>query len=390
MLSQQTLAYAEQVTTALLGVDALYRNESADDQGLAVLNMSGGRHAPDPFASYGAAAQRFKDLQQQAAALPEADRRRYYDQLCHSTLAFIDWRDGHLTFTQQLHAFLHVPSEPASDSDLDPLRSQMRGLLNGLGYSGELAAQFADWEAKNRVLPDEVPGVLRELLNTAWDRTEERLHIPAEKSDGMKVTPVSGAAFNARCDYLQRNIELNIDPTLTRPGLKHLTVHEAYPGHYLQFKLRETWYREGTAPADGLLSVVNTASSSTFEGIADNGLALLDWIESDDDRLQALLNRYRSGIGTGAAWRLHALGWSEDKVRDWLRAQTLAGGEGWVAGRMRFISAPARAVLIWSYWWGEATVTPVFRRVPTHLCPEFLRYLYGRMHSNQTVAMFLE
>ena len=389
-LSSHTLAYAEQVTTALLGLDALYRRESGDEEGLAVLNMSAGRHQPEAFAAYEAAAQRFQDLQQQAATLPEADRRRYYDQLCHSTLAFIAWREGRLSFTEQLRSFLHVPAEPASERELDQLRSQMRGLLNSLGYSGDLPAQFAAWEAKNRVPPDEVAGVLRELLAMAWDRTEERLHIPAEKSDGMKVTPVSGAAFNARCDYLQRNIELNVDPTLTRQGLKHLTMHEAYPGHYVQFKLRETWYREGLAPADGLLSVVNTASSSTFEGIADNGLALLDWIESDDDRLQALLGRYRSGIGTGAAWRLHALGWSADRVRDWLRAQSLAGGEGWVAGRMRFIAAPSRAVLIWSYWWGEPSVTPVYQQVPAERRAEFLRYLYGRMHSNQTVAMFLE
>ena len=61
----------------------------------------------------------------------------------------------------------------------------------------------------------------------------------------MKVSAVSGVPFNARCNYLGRTIELNIDPTLTRPGLKHLAVHEGYPGHYLQFKLRETLYREG-------------------------------------------------------------------------------------------------------------------------------------------------
>jgi len=60
-----------------------------------------------------------------------------------------------------------------------------------------------------------------------------------------------------------RTVELNIDPTLTRPALKHLAVHECYPGHYVQFKLREAWYASGEAPADGLLSVVNTASSCT-------------------------------------------------------------------------------------------------------------------------------
>ncbi len=388
MISDRTLAYGERVITALLGLDKLYRQESGDDEGLAVLNMSAGRHQPDPFDAYPAASECFQELKKEAAGLPEADRQRYYDQLCHSTLAFIRWREGDLSFTDQLSSFLHVPAAPAPDSELDRLRTQMRELLNRLGYSGDLPAQFAAWEARNRVPPDAVPGVLKELLDKAWDRTEERLHIPAEKSDGMQVVPVSGAAFNARCDYLERKIELNIDPVLTRQGLKHLTVHEAYPGHYVQFKLRETWYREGLAPADGLLSVVNTASSSTFEGIADNGMTLLDWIETDDDRLQALLGRYRSGIGTGAAWRLHALGWSEQETADWLREQTLAGGEGWVAGRMRFISAASRAVLIWSYWWGEPSVTPVFLQVPAERRPEFLRYLYGRMHSNQTVAMF--
>jgi hypothetical protein len=388
MLSDKTLAYAEQFTTALLGIDALYRQESGDEEGLVVVNMSAGQHQPEPFADYAAAQARFGELKRLASGLPEADRRVYYSQACDSTLAFMRWRLGELPFTGQLSGFLHVPAEPVSETQLDNLRAQMRSLLNRLGYRGELAEQFAAWEAKNRVPPDEVPGVLAEMLDVAWERTEQRLHIPAEKADGMQVVPVRAAAFNARCNYLERKIELNVDPVLTRQSLKHLTAHEAYPGHYVQFKLRETWYRQGKAPADGLLSVVNTASSSTFEGIADNGLMLIEWIEDDDDRLQGLLGRYRSAIGTGAAWRLHALDWPEEQAADWLRRQNLAGGEGWVAGRMRFISAPARAVLIWSYWWGEATVTPVYLQTPLDRRKEFLEYLYGRMHSNQTVGMF--
>ena len=63
----------------------------------------------------------------------------------------------------------------------------------------------------------------------------------------------------------------------------------------------------GAAPADGLLSVVNTASSCTFEGIADNGLRVLDWIESDDDRFSAddplpLGDRHRCGVAAASAW----------------------------------------------------------------------------------------
>ncbi|MBK8799553.1 MAG: hypothetical protein IPM07_26060 [Anaerolineales bacterium] len=181
---------------------------------------------------------------------------------------------------------------------------------------------------------------------------------------------------------------MNTDPVLTRPGLKHLAVHECYPGHYVQFKLREVLYAQGKAPADNLLSVVNTASSSPFEGIADHGLFLLDWIESDDDRVQHALTRYRSGIGTVAAWKLHALGEAEATVRDWLRANALVGGEGWVDNRLRFIAAPARAVLIWSYWWGQGVVTSAYDAIPPHQRADYLDFLYGRMHSLQTVAMF--
>ncbi len=387
MISDATLVYGEDMTAALLGLDALFRAEPGHADALVVLNMST-THRPEPFADYAEARERFIHLEARAADLPEPDRRRYYQQVCQSEIAFCDWRAGKLSFDEQISGFLHVPAAPASDAELDALRAAMRVLLNRMDYSGDLAAQCAAWEARHRVPPDEVQGTLTELLSEAWDRTAQRMEIPALKSDGMRVRTISAAPFSGRCDYSHRTIELNIDPVLTRPGLKHLAVHEGYPGHYVQFKLREHWYAEGTAPADGLLSVVNTASSSPFEGIADNGLHVIDWIDSDDDQLQALLTRYRSGIGTVAAWQLHMEGRTPEQVADWLHANALIGGEGWVANRMRFIAAPDRSALIWSYWWGEPSVTPVWQAVAPERRAEFLRYLYGRMHSPQTVAMF--
>lgn len=390
MLGERTLALGRSAMAGLLGLDAIYRAESADGEGLAVLNMdTEGAHGPEPFAAYADAHAFFAELRREAAALPEGDRRTYYDQLCHSTLAFIEWRTKGLSFGDQLRDFLHVPVAPASDRELDDLRSDLKRLLEGMGYGGDLAAQCAAWEDRNRVPADEVPAVLTDLLAEAWTRTEERVvRIPAPPSDGMRVSAVSGVAYNARCDYLNRTIDLNVDPVLTRPALKHLAVHEGYPGHYVQFKLRETWAREGRAPADVLLSVVNTASSSVFEGIADAGMEAVGWVESDDDRFQMVMNRYRAGIGTGAAWRLHALGQPAGEVTDWLRAQSLVGGDGWVENRMRFIAAPSRAVLIWSYWWGEASVAPAWARVLPERRDDFVRFLYGRMHSNDTVGMF--
>jgi hypothetical protein len=231
------------MASALLGLDARYRAESGDEDGLVVLNLDPGREvATEAFDSYRGARQAFDALRHAASRLPEPDRRHYYDDVCASSLAFIDWRERGLEFRSQLAGFLHVAPEPASDGELDALRSKARETLLRLGYTGDLARQCADWEARHRVPPGDVPATLAELLSAAWDRTQETLGIPASKDDGMKVRAVSGVAYNARCDYLARSIELNTDPVLTRPGLRHLAVHEGYPGHYLQFKRRELAY----------------------------------------------------------------------------------------------------------------------------------------------------
>ena len=88
MLSDATLTYGERAMKALLGVDALYRAESGDPTGLAVLNMdTEGRYPGDTFASYEEASACFVELKADAIDLQEPDRRTYYDQLCHSTLA---------------------------------------------------------------------------------------------------------------------------------------------------------------------------------------------------------------------------------------------------------------------------------------------------------------
>jgi hypothetical protein len=191
------------------------------------------------------------------------------------------------------------------------------------------------------------------------------------------------------CDYSHRLIRLNIDPVLTLPGLRHLAVHEGYPGHYAQFRRREIGYERGVAPADGLLSVVNTASSSPFEGIADIGMSILGWDRTLDDQLSGLITKYRSGVGTRAAWRLHAEGWAPERVRAELLADGLTGGEGWADARMRFVARHDRATLIWSYWWGLPTLEGVWQRVGGDQVSsaDYVTWIYDRMHSLASVVM---
>ncbi|MDH3225311.1 MAG: hypothetical protein OEO23_16440, partial [Gemmatimonadota bacterium] len=342
-LSKPTLALGNELAAALLGLDALYRRESGDATGLVVVRLRGAdRVLASEFGSYDDARQHLRDLHARTPGLPEPDRRAYYEDVCASSLAFCDWRSDGLGLEDQLAGFLHVPAAPAAPEALEGLRRAMGALLEDMGYAGKLEARLEAWEDRHRVSPEEVAPVLTRLLDEAWDRTCDRVcPVPAEKADAMRVATVRDVSYNARCDYVGRTVEINVDPVLTLPGLRHLAVHEGLPGHYLQFKLRELAVEEGRAPADGLLSVVNTASSCVFEGIADTGLAMLGWDEAPDDRVQGLLTRYRAAIGTAAAWMLHGEGQSRDAVADWLRSKALTGGEGWVQNRLGFIEAEA-------------------------------------------------
>jgi hypothetical protein len=55
---------------------------------------------------------------------------------------------------------------------------------------------------------------------------------------------------------------------------------------------------------------------------------------------------------------------------------------------MGYISPKQRGMHIWSYWKGEPILTSVWERIAVDDRPVFLDYLFGRLHSPQTVHMF--
>ena len=61
------------------------------------------------------------------------------------------------------------------------------------------------------------------------------------------------------------------------------------------------------------------------------------------------------------------------------------GGEGWVANRIKFIQDPARAALIFGFWRGDEGVFPVWNRVAPEDRARFFGYIYGRLHTVQSL-----
>lgn len=387
-LSAKTIALSEEVARVTLGIDALYRAEIGameNRDGLVVLNMSGAQ--PEPLESYAQAQERLAELAGKALTLPEADRRLYYAQACTSLWSFCAWRRGMLTpMSDQIGAFLHVDPAPATQAQLDAYGAQLRKMLTSLGYTGDLQAQIAAWEQKNLVPPDEVEGTMNAMMVQARERCGEILELP--ENDYYHCETVPSGAFNASSDYNHRRVIVNVAPILTTQKLKHLVCHEVYPGHFMQFTLRRLAWERGVGGLDGTLSVCNHSSSCTFEGIADAGIEFIGWDEGPDDAVCMLISTIQSALGTAASYRLHTLGWTDAQVEDFLRRNAAGGGEGWVANRMRFIQDPARSALIWSYWRGDEGVFPVWHRVEPADRPRFFQYIYGRLHTVQSMQLF--
>jgi hypothetical protein len=388
-LNDATIRFGEEVARMTLGIDRLYRAELNDPEadGLVVLNMSA--LAPAAFADYAQARAEIANAARAAFALPEPDRRLYYAQALTSLDAFCASREGSLPGVgERIRLFLHVDPAPASEADLDRYERALYALLGEMGYVGELKARCAAWEGKNLVPADEVRGTMDALMDEARARCGEMLELP--EGDFYHCETERGVPYNARSDYDHRRVLINIDPVLTRPALRHLVCHECYPGHFMQFVSRRVAWERGYGAADGLLSVVNHSSSATFEGIADAGVEFIGWGEDMDDRVCLLLTTLQAALGTAASYRLNILGRPDSEVREFLRRHALVGGEGWVANRMGFIADPARSALIWSYWRGDEGVLPLWRRVGAADRERFFGYIYGRLHTVQSLRLFAQ
>ena len=387
-LSDRTIDLSVDVARATMGIDALYRQETGFSDlhdGLVVLNMCDVQ--PEPFESYAAAQARLAELSARAFGLPEPDRRLYYTQACTSLWSFCEWRQGKLPdIADQIGLFLHVNPAAASQRELDAYNKKLYALLGEAGYSGDLKQRIDSWEQRHLVPADEVQGTMDAMMVEARERTGNILELP--ENDYYHCETVSSGPFNASSDYGNRRVIVNTAPILTTQKLTHLVCHEVYPGHFMQFTLRRVAWERGIGGLDGTLSVCNHSSSCTFEGIADSGAAFLDWENDIDDAINSLISIIQSALGTAASYRMHTLRWSDAQVEDFLRTNAPGGGEGWVANRMRFISEPSRAALIWSYWRGDEGVFPVWARVEREDRKDFFEYIYHRLHTVQSLQLF--
>ena len=379
-----------QLTQLTLGIDQLYRAQTTGDgvldrEGLVPVILTDA--SPTRVANWDDADAQLQNLAGRLSEIGDAMRRDYLAEMIESLRGLAaTFRGDKQSYLERVERCLRVPARAVSPEIMDGYRGEIERLLKQMGYAqGNVGERVRRWEENNQVSAEKVFSVLSEMLNEAQRRVDEKMFALPD----LTMTPIGvrGVPFAAYCGYLERELRINLDYVYTRPALKHLACHESFPGHTVHLAVREERTKKGLMPLDGALVVTSSASSPLFEGIGDNGIRFLDWIEGAEDELAITLGRLRAAARVNAALMIHHEHQPLEIVKAYLQ-ETCFVAPGWAKSRLAFITHPLRAPFIFAYWCGDAAVEKVWQRVKPSERKKFFEYLYYNMHTPTTLDKY--
>lgn len=371
------------------GIDQLYRaglqqDEVLDREGLIPVAVAAVN--PRPIREWPEALDAMSTLLDRIPQ--EAETQYRADWLTEMSLSVLSlsrmFAGEKLGFKDRLRDQLRVEPAPIPKSILDGYRNEVRDALDEMGYrSGDLAQDVEAWETATRVKPDDVLRVLTELQREAQVKSGKLVFDIG--ADWIEPKAVYDKPYAAYCDYPGRSLWLNLEFSYTKADLKHLATHEAFPGHLVHLARREALVARGDMPLEGAQVVTNSASSALFEGIAENGIELLDWIEGPEDIAGIALQRIRSALRCNAAWMV----FEEDMSIDDAAQSTAAASFqsiGTTRRRLAFLSHELRAPFLFAYWCGDHAVQKFL--VASKDCDRsaVVRELFDKMHTPTTLS----
>ncbi|MEQ1771020.1 MAG: hypothetical protein ABL879_14395 [Devosia sp.] len=355
--------------------------------GLVPIYLGGDRIAPRSYSNADEMKADLSRLAEEVTKLPMGPRRVFLEDMVKS-LRVVAKMLGGITpsFEEKVEVLVGAPAGREDPAIIEDARAQLDGLLKKAGFAnGTLTERVMAWEDARAIPADKVPTVFRELMADAKARTDKMIFDTGDYD--MVLNPVRGMFYTARCSFNDGKMDLNMDMRFTRADLKHLVCHEVYPGHSTQLLYTKAEVDAGRAPADALLITTDAITGCVQEGIGDQGVHLIDYMEDIDDEIFVQLRRIRSAAQTSAAWMLMVETMPRKEVANYLR-ETGMGQEAWVDGRLRMAAHPFRGPFISSYWAGNEAVRKVRERVTKAQMPSFLTTLFGRANSPRSLAMF--
>jgi hypothetical protein len=381
-----------ELTAVTMGIDAFERARNdgrslLDGEGLVPIYMGADLVAPRAYSGWEAVRDDLRQLQTAVDGLNAGERKVFLQGMLTSLQVAVRlFSGGTPTFEEKVVDLVGAPRGREDEAMIEDSRARIDALLRRAGLVvGTLKQRVQRWEDERAVDAAKIESVFLELMAEGKARTDDTIFDTGDYT--MRLNPVSDVPYTARCNFNQGQMDLNTDLSFTRPALKHLVCHEVFPGHSTQLLYTRSEVDAGRSTLDALLVTANAITGCVQEGIGDQGIYLIDWIEDEDDELMMELRRLRLAAQTNAAWAYMVEGQPAEDTANYLRDVAM-GQEAWVRGRLRMAAHPFRGPFIASYWAGNEAVRKVRERVTPERKAEFLATLFGRAHSPRSLAMF--
>jgi hypothetical protein len=376
----------------VLGMDGLYRannqkssEESLDKEGLVPINLTD--VTPNAYSSWESVLEDFEELRQSYLTVGSDLRRNYMQQQIGSLIGLAKWCKGdEIPFREKVRSLLYVNENPFVLAEREKLHHELDVALTKRGFEGSIKDKYTKWSESQHVHAHQITSILKELLGKAKQQVVSQMFSEIEE---VEVEPVvlRGVPYSAYCDYVGGKMYINGDLPYTYQALKHLVTHEAFPGHTTHMKMRDIGVQTGDVPLDFGMVITNTASSSVFEGIGDNGLDFINWRNTPNDEIHYIYQKIQSISGLNAAHMIHAEAKTDEEVRQFLESFAF-GNENWINSRIRFFKHSLRAPFIYSYWRGFEAVNSIYQTIDSNQKERFFHFLYKNMLSADTVKQF--
>ncbi len=294
------------------------------------------------------------------AAKPALDSLRAFNVWLKTDLAtrLTDWRLGKTNYDLKFKYMLEVDKTPAevladAEAELKATQDKMAKLAAPLTIREAL-----DKIAKDHTTPENYLDAARKDLQTATDFVRAKNLVPLLDTNNLKVveTPefmrgIYGVGGFAPAPVLEpqlgafywitpipkgwpkERVESKLREYNTY-GLQHLTVHEAMPGHYVQFEYAnrvEPESRRVLRNIYGNTPYVEGWAFYTQEMMADEG-----YLNNAPGYRMTLYKQILRGIGNAILdIRLHTMGMTDDQAMDLMLNQTFQEKEEAVAKLQR-------------------------------------------------------
>ena len=275
-----------------------------------------------------------------------------------------------LSYSDEVERCYGVRPQRADPAVYEAVHEQLDALLPG---SGDLAKRYETWRTANRVPPQTVVPVIRDLVGLLREPTAALVELP--DGEGLVVEEVHDEpwwAFNYYLGNLRSRVVVNLDVDTTCDDVIELAAHEVYPGHHTEHSVKEQRLLRDRGLVEESIQMVPTPAALVSEGIAEAGpdvvlggdlperlAAVLrgHGLEYDLDQARAVREARRPirRIGLDAALMIHEDGASTEEAQAYHRRWALSTPEQ-AAHSIRFVVDPTWRAYVINYSAGRELV----------------------------------